>query len=91
MQSLPLDTAEYSFPYSQCLYFSQLPVELKSPLSKFCALSLNLTILLLELVIHLLNLNILLLELVIHLLNLNILLLKLGILSHLHAVSIHGV
>ena len=77
-----------------------MPVELKSPLSKFCALMLNLTILLLELVIHLLNLTILLLELVVHLLNLtilllelavhllnlNILLLKLGILSHLQSV-----
>ena len=63
MQSLPLHTVEYSFPYSQCLYFSQLPVELKSPLSKFCALSLNLTIFLLELCILLLELCILLLEL----------------------------
>ena len=72
MQSLPLHTVEYSFPYSQCLYFSQLPVELKSPLSKFCALSLNLTILLLELAVHLLNLT--------------ILLLNLGILSHLQSV-----
>ena len=93
MQSLPLHTVEYLFPYSQCLYFSQLPVELKSPLSKFCALSLNLTILPLELVVHLLNLAILLLELAVHLLNLNILLLnlnilllKLGILSHLQSV-----
>ena len=37
------------FPYPQGLYFSQLPVELKRPFSEFCALSLNLTILLLEL------------------------------------------
>ena len=46
-------TVEHLFPYSQCLHFSQLPVELKSPLSKFCALSLKLTILLLQLGIHL--------------------------------------
>ena len=46
-------TVEYLFPYSQCLYFSQLSVELKSPLSEFCALSLNLSIYLLKLVIHL--------------------------------------
>ena len=47
---------------------------------------LNLTILPLELVIHLLNLTILLLELVIHLLELVIHLLELGILSHLQSV-----
>ena len=56
-------TVEYSFPYSQCLYFSQLSVELKSPLSNFCSLSLNLTILLLELTILMLELNILSLHL----------------------------
>ena len=54
---------EYLFPYSQCLYFSQLPVELKSTLSEFCGLSLNLTILTLKLVILLLKLVVLLLEL----------------------------
>ena len=54
MESLPSYTVEHPFSYSQCLYFSQLPVELKSPLLEFCALSLNLTILLLELcILHL--------------------------------------
>ena len=41
------------FPYSQCFQFSLLHVELKSPLLKFCGLSLKLTILLLQLGIHL--------------------------------------
>ena len=58
-----LPTVEYLFPYSQCLYFSQLSVELKSPLSKFCGLSLNLTIFMLELGILLLKLGIFLLKL----------------------------
>ena len=66
-------TVEYPFPYSQCLYFSQLSVELKSPLSKFCGLSLNLTILMLKLGTLLLKLGALLVNLVILLLKLNIL------------------
>ena len=65
-------TVEHPFPYSQCLYFSQLSVELKRPLSKLCGLSLNLGILLL-------NLTILMLEL-------GILLLNLGILSFYHCL-----
>ena len=81
MESLSLHTVEYPFPYSQCLYFSQLSVELKSPLSKFCGLLLNLTILLLNLTILLLELGILLLELGVLLLELGILLLELGVLG----------
>ena len=79
MESLSFHTVEYPFPYSQCLYFSQLSVELKSPLSKFCGLSLNLTILMLELSILLLELGILLLQLGILLPKLGILPLQLGI------------
>ena len=74
-------TVKYQFPYSQCLQLSLLSVELKSPLSKFCALLLNLTILLLKLGIFLLEFCALLLNLAILLLELGILLLKLGILS----------
>ena len=74
MESLSFHTVEHPFPYSQCLYFSQLSVELKSPVSEFCGLSLNLTILMLEL-------GILLLKLGIFLLKLAILLLKLGVLG----------
>ena len=80
-------TVEYLFPYSQ---FSQLSVELKSPLSKFCGLSLNLNILMLELSILLLQLGIALLELGILLLQLGMLLLELGILLlELGILSLH--
>ena len=42
-------TVEYLFPYSQCLQFSSLPVDLSISLLEFCVLLLEVVILLLKL------------------------------------------